>query len=131
MVDEVDVSVFADATRFDEERLLNTELGYRFSSADNRVSGSITLFNMDRGDQQVKGSLVIPRSDGSTSFTDFTDNAASGTNRGLEATLDWRVLIVPPIAYFIVRELGDMPYCFELNSFMKPNASFFPLATRL
>ena len=103
LVDEIDVSAFADATRFDEERLLNTELGYRFSSADNRVSGSITLFNMDRGDQQVKGSLVIPRSDGSTSFTDFTDNAASGTNRGLEATLDWRVAPSLGISAFIAR----------------------------
>jgi hypothetical protein len=44
---------------------------------------------MDRDDQQVKGSLVIPRADGSTSFTDFTDNAATGTNRGLEFTVDW------------------------------------------
>jgi outer membrane receptor protein involved in Fe transport len=103
LVDEIDVSAYAAATRFDEESLLNTELGYRFSSADNRISGSITLFNMDRGDQQVKGSLVIPRSDGSTSFTDFTDNAASGTNRGLEATLDWRVAPSLGISAFIAR----------------------------
>ena len=103
LVDEIDISAYAAATRFDEESLLNTELGYRFSSADNRISGSITLFNMDRGDQQVKGSLVIPRSDGSTSFTDFTDNAASGTNRGLEATLDWRVAPSLGISAFIAR----------------------------
>jgi outer membrane receptor protein involved in Fe transport len=103
LVGEIDVSAYAAATRFDEESLLNTELGYRFSSADNHISGSITLFNMDRGDQQVKGSLVIPRSDGSTSFTDFTDNAASGTNRGLEATLDWRVAPSLGISAFIAR----------------------------
>jgi outer membrane receptor protein involved in Fe transport len=103
LVDESDVSAYAAATRFDEESLLNTELGYRFSSVNNLISGSITLFNMDRSDQQVKGSLVIPRSDGSTSFTDFTDNAASGTNRGLEATLDWRVAPSLGISAFIAR----------------------------
>ena len=58
---------------------------------------------MDRRDQQVKGSLVIPRSDGSTSFTDFTDNAASGTNRGLEASIDWRATEALRFSGFIAR----------------------------
>ena len=87
---EIDVTPYRNSTRFDEEVLLSTEIGYRFSSADQRISGSVIIFNMDRREQQVKGSLVIPRSDGSTSFTDFTDNAASSTNRGLEASIDWR-----------------------------------------
>ena len=39
---------------------------------------------MDRGNQQVRGSLVLPRDDGSTAFVDFTDNAAAGYNLGLE-----------------------------------------------
>ena len=38
----------------------------------------------------VRGSLVLPRPDGSTAFIDYTDNAASGTNLGLEWELDWR-----------------------------------------
>ena len=58
---------------------------------------------MDRSDQQVKGSLVIPRSDGSTSFTDFTDNAASGTNRGLEASINWRATEALRFSGFIAR----------------------------
>ena len=82
LANEIDVTPYRNSTRFDEESLLNAEIGYRFSSPDQRISGSVTIFNMDRRDQQVKGSLVIPRSDGSTSFTDFTDNAATGTNRG-------------------------------------------------
>ncbi|WP_197912071.1 TonB-dependent receptor [Kineobactrum salinum] len=44
---------------------------------------------MDRNDQQVKGSLVVPREDESTQFIDYTSNAARGTNYGLELELDW------------------------------------------
>ena len=100
---EIDVAPYRNSRRFDEEVLLNTEIGYRFSSADQRISGSVTIFNMDRRDQQVKGSLVIPRSDGSTSFTDFTDNAASGTNRGLEASIDWLATEALRFSGFIAR----------------------------
>src|SRR5690606_38969836 len=49
----------------------------------------LALFYMDRDDQQVKGSLVLPRDDGSTGFIDYTNNAARGTNYGLELELDW------------------------------------------
>jgi iron complex outermembrane receptor protein len=100
---EIDVTPYRNSTRFDEEVLLSTEIGYRFSSADQRISGSVIIFNMDRREQQVKGSLVIPRSDGSTSFTDFTDNAASGTNRGLEASIDWRATEALRLSGFIAR----------------------------
>ena len=103
LANEIDVTPYRNSTRFDEEVLLSTEIGYRFSSADQRISGSVTLFNMDRSDQQVKGSLVIPRSDGSTSFTDFTDNAASGTNRGLEASINWRATEALRFSGFIAR----------------------------
>lgn len=103
LVNDVDITPYRNSTRFDEESLLNTEIGYRFSSADQRIGGSITLFNMDRRDQQVKGSLVIPRSDGSTSFTDFTDNAANGTNRGLEASIDWRATEALRLSGFMAR----------------------------
>ncbi len=44
---------------------------------------------MDRKDQQVKGSLVIPRPDGSTAFLDYTSNAAQGNNYGAELELNW------------------------------------------
>ena len=103
LANEIDVTPYRNSTRFDEESLLNAEIGYRFSSIDQRISGSVTIFNMDRRDQQVKGSLVIPRSDGSTSFTDFTDNAASGTNRGLEASIDWRATEALRFSGFIAR----------------------------
>ncbi len=86
---EIDVTPYASRTRFNEETVLNKEFGWRLRSSDGRLRAALAIFTMDRNDQQVKGSLVIPRADGSTSFTDFTDNAATGTNRGLELTVDW------------------------------------------
>ena len=44
---------------------------------------------MDREDQQVKGSLVVPREDGSTAFIDYTSNAAQGNNYGSELEVEW------------------------------------------
>jgi iron complex outermembrane receptor protein len=89
LVSEIDVTPYASRTRFNEEIVLNRELGWRLRTTDGRLRATLAVFSMDRDDQQVKGSLVIPRADGSTSFTDFTDNAATGTNRGLEFTVDW------------------------------------------
>lgn len=103
LVNEIDVSTYRTSTRFNQESLLNLDIGFRFISADERVGGSITLFNMSRRDQQVKGSLVIPRSDGSTSFTDFTDNAATGTNRGIEAAINWQATETLSVEAFVAR----------------------------
>ena len=69
---------------FGEELLYNYEIGHKGVFFDGRLRSSLALFYMDRDDQQVRGSLVIPREDGSTAFIDFTDNAASGFNMGLE-----------------------------------------------
>ena len=69
---------------FDTEQLYNFELGHKARFLDDRLESALTLFYMDRSDQQVRGSLVIPRDDGSTAFVDFTDNAAAGYNLGLE-----------------------------------------------
>ena len=89
LASEIDVTPYASRTRFNEEIVLNRELGWRLRSTDGRLRAELAVFSMDRDDQQVKGSLVIPRADGSTSFTDFIDNAATGTNRGLEFAVDW------------------------------------------
>ncbi|MEM6543959.1 MAG: TonB-dependent receptor, partial [Pseudomonadota bacterium] len=69
---------------FDDETLVNYELGHKAQFLNDRLQSSLALFYMDRNDQQVRGSIVIPRGDGSTAFVDFTDNAASGSNLGLE-----------------------------------------------
>lgn len=74
---------------YDEELLLNYEIGHKAMALDGSLTSRIALFFMDRKDQQVRGSLVVPREDGSTAFIDYTDNAASGSNYGLEWELDW------------------------------------------
>ena len=75
---------------FDAETLWNTELGLRSLWPELGLSWFNTVFIMERDDQQVKGSLVLPRQDGSTNFIDYVNNAASGSNTGLESELVWR-----------------------------------------
>ena len=75
---------------FGEESLVNTELGWRWENADRTATSALTLFWMARRDQQVKQSLTRTRPDGSTLFVDYTDNAASGDNRGLEWQGSWQ-----------------------------------------
>jgi outer membrane receptor protein involved in Fe transport len=75
--------------QFDEEYLVNYELGFKGSLLQDALQARLALFYMDRKDQQVKGSLVIPRPDGSTAFIDYTSNAAQGNNYGSELELTW------------------------------------------
>jgi outer membrane receptor protein involved in Fe transport len=82
-------ALLAGLGRFDEETLLNYEVGYKAEALQGRLQGRLALFYMDRDDQQVKGSLVLPREDGSTAFLDYTNNAARGHNYGLELEIDW------------------------------------------
>jgi outer membrane receptor protein involved in Fe transport len=84
------ITGLARLSTYDEESLLNYELGFKASMLDNSLRTRLAVFYMDRSDQQVKGSLVIPRSDGSTAFIDYTSNAAEGNNYGLELELDWQ-----------------------------------------
>ncbi|MBT4522881.1 MAG: TonB-dependent receptor [Halieaceae bacterium] len=74
---------------YDEEYLLNYEAGLKGRYLDNRLRVRLALFYMDRRDQQIKSSLVVPRSDGSTAFINYTSNAASGNNYGTELEVDW------------------------------------------
>ncbi|MDA0693888.1 MAG: TonB-dependent receptor [Proteobacteria bacterium] len=74
---------------FDAETLWNTELGLRSVWPESGITWMTTVFVMDRSDQQVKGSLVLPRADGSTQFIDYINNAAESYNRGLESELRW------------------------------------------
>jgi iron complex outermembrane receptor protein len=74
---------------FDEETLLNYELGLKSSLLNNKLQARVALFYMDRDDQQVKGSFLISQEDGGTTFVDYTSNAAEGDNYGAEIELDW------------------------------------------
>ena len=75
---------------FDEETLVSLELGWQLDWTQYDLRSRLALFTMDRDDQQAKGSLVIPRADGSTAFIDYTDNAAASKHRGLEWELQWQ-----------------------------------------
>ena len=74
---------------FDEEYLYNYEAGYKGALLNGAMQARVAVFYMDRKDQQVKSSLIIPRSDGSTAFIDHTVNAASGNNYGTELEIEW------------------------------------------
>jgi iron complex outermembrane receptor protein len=94
---------------FDEELLLNYEIGHKASFLAQRLETALTLFYMDRDEQQVRGSLVIPRPDNSTAFVDFTDNAASGRNLGLE----WELRLRPAASLEAYFNLGLLDTRFD------------------
>lgn len=87
----IDGSLDADLRTFDEEYLIEYEIGYKALLADGAVGIQLAVFYDDRHDQQVKSSLVRPRPDGSTEFIDFFGNAAEGTNTGVEIDLSWAI----------------------------------------
>jgi outer membrane receptor protein involved in Fe transport len=76
-----------EARDFATELLYNTEVGYKWQTGSQR--GQVTVFHARRHDQQVKGSYLLPRADGSTEFIDYVDNAAQGTNQGIELEWHW------------------------------------------
>ncbi|MFK7976219.1 MAG: TonB-dependent receptor [Halioglobus sp.] len=74
---------------FVDETLINYEVGAKGSWLENTLQVRAAVFYMDREDQQVGGSLLIPRGNGATQFIDFTSNAAEGNNYGAEFEIDW------------------------------------------
>jgi len=88
-------SLSLDEREFDTETLINYELGFKQRFFDGRLSLQTSLFYQDRSDIQVDQSIVRSVATGEIggvcpcSFTDFTANAASGSNSGLELELDW------------------------------------------
>jgi outer membrane receptor protein involved in Fe transport len=86
----IGAAVPADKRSFDGETLHNLEVGFRAASADGRVSGDVALFYMRRQDQQVPTGVQLVPGDPLT-FVQYTDNAASGENAGVEGTLRWRL----------------------------------------
>lgn len=75
---------------FAPEYLWNLETGLRAASGDGTIEVSLALFHMWRESQQVATSFQVDPGD-PLSYVFYTDNAASGRNYGLEATLGWRV----------------------------------------
>lgn len=78
----------ADLRLFDPETLGNFELGYKARVLDDAGQLRVAVFHMARADVQIATSIVRVRNDGSSEFIEFTGNAASGSNQGLELELD-------------------------------------------
>jgi len=77
----------ADRT-FDNESMMNYELGLKGNWLENSLSMQMALFLQQRNDIQVKQSRA-EIVDGTVDFIDFIDNAESGTNTGLELEFNW------------------------------------------
>jgi iron complex outermembrane recepter protein len=84
-----DGSLDADLREFDTETLWNYELGFKGLLLDEKLQLQLALFAMDRDNVQISSSTVRVRDDGSAEFIDFIGNAAAGSNRGLEANMQW------------------------------------------
>jgi len=80
---------------FETETMINYELGVKHSALDDRLRFQLALFYQDRDAIQSRQSIVRSIETGEVggvcpcSFTDFTGNATSGSNAGLELELDW------------------------------------------
>jgi outer membrane receptor protein involved in Fe transport len=66
----------------------NLEAGIKSSLLDDRMRVNASIFFARRDDQQVRTSFQIDPND-PASFVFFTDNAAQGETRGLEADIRW------------------------------------------
>ena len=90
-----DGSLSIEQREFDTETMLNYELGVKSSLANGAVQLQASLFYQDRDDVQTSSSIVTSIETGEVggicpcSFTDFTDNATSGTNKGIEVEINW------------------------------------------
>ncbi len=78
---------------FGSETMWNYELGVKGSWLRDTLIVSAALFYQDRQDMQVKQSIVIPMDPASSAcpcnFIDSLQNAAGGTNKGLEIEATW------------------------------------------
>jgi outer membrane receptor protein involved in Fe transport len=80
----------ADLRQFDPESLVNAEVGVKGNWLDDTLVGRLATFYMWREDMQVDTSITRVRPDGSSEFIEYTGNAASGDNYGLEAELRYK-----------------------------------------
>ena len=79
---------------FGSEAMWNYELGLKGSWLDDTLTLSAAVFYQDRDDMQVKQSIVIPMDPTSSAcpcnFIDSLQNAAGGSNKGLEIEGNWQ-----------------------------------------
>jgi outer membrane receptor protein involved in Fe transport len=104
----------ADLREYDPEVLYNYEIGAKGSYFDDRLTGRVSLFYMQRDDVQIASSLTRVRVDGSTEFIEYTGNAAEGINYGLELETEYRP--IPALSLFGSLGLLETEYRDFVNS---------------
>ena len=85
-----DGSLDSDLRAFNEEELINYELGFKGALYNNQLQAQLALFLMERDDVQISSSVVRTRPDGSSEFIDYVGNAAAGSNYGLEMLVNFK-----------------------------------------
>ena len=76
---------------YGSEALYNFELGFRRHWPNKGVQTEVAVFHMERDDVQIASSVAVPHPEqaGASSFIEFVDNAASGSNTGMEISTSW------------------------------------------
>lgn len=91
----LDASITRAQREFETESMVNYEIGMKTGFLDDALQLRAVAFYQDRDSIQTKQSLVTSIATGQAddpcpcSFADFTDNASSGSNSGLEVELNW------------------------------------------
>jgi outer membrane receptor protein involved in Fe transport len=85
----IGLAVTPDRRQYDPEYLWNLETGLKAVLAGGRLETALTLFYMERRNEQVTSSFQLDPTDPLT-FVFYTDNAAQGRNYGLEASARWQ-----------------------------------------
>jgi outer membrane receptor protein involved in Fe transport len=80
------INPLVDPLTYDTEHLWNFEAGLRGQALDDRLRGSVTLFQLDRRDTQVRDSAGF-----GGSYRFFTDNGQRARHYGLEAEGAWQI----------------------------------------
>ncbi len=82
----------ADELRvFEPEFLLSYELGYKASFLNDSAYLRAAAFYMNRDDIQISSYHLNERADGSAEFISYWDNAAEGSNYGVELEAAWQL----------------------------------------
>ena len=84
----IGAAVTPDRRQYTPEYLWNLESGLKSVLAASRLETQLSLFYMQRRDEQVQTSFQLDPTDPLT-FVFYTDNAAQGRNYGLEASARW------------------------------------------
>lgn len=91
----LEASIASAQREFETETMVNYELGVKHLLLDGKLQLQGSIFYQDRNAIQTKQSIVASIASGELgglcpcSFTDFTDNATSGANKGLELEFKW------------------------------------------